>query len=102
MKLQCGYIPGTQSMCYHPIKNIKFFGSNWLTCTVIIHGKIITVIKNENVPVIIKQQYQNNTYVLELTVNNKSVYSQQYLFHVDLEFTGTPEYEMINDMIVDH
>ena len=26
MKLQCGYIPGTQSLCYHPIKNIKFWG----------------------------------------------------------------------------
>ena len=102
MKLQCGYIPGTQSMCYHPIKNIKFWGSSWSTCTVSVNGKILKVIVNENVPVTIIQKHKNGEYLIELTVNGESIYEQQYLYHADLEFEGIPEYELSDNMIVDH
>jgi hypothetical protein len=104
MKLQCGYIPGTQSMCYHPIKNIKFWGSAWSTCTVSLNGKILKVIVNENVPVTIIQKYKDGAYLnlIELTINEESIYDQKYLYHVDLEFEGIPEYELLDNMIVDH
>lgn len=101
MKLQCGYLPGTRSMCYHPIKNIKFWGENWKTCQVVLDDKIIFVISNNNRTVTIEQEH-NNSYDIELKVNEQTIYKQRYLYFVDLIFDSPPEYELIDSMIVDH
>ena len=101
MKLQCGYLPETKSSCYHPIKNVKFWGKNWKSCQVILDGKIIFTITNNNQPVTVEQT-QNNSYGIELKVNGQKIYEYNYLYCVDLVFDSTPDYELIDSMIVDH
>lgn len=101
MKLQCGYLPGTNSMCYHPIQNVKFWGDNWKTCNIVLDGKTIKTITNNNQTVIVEQEH-NNSYEIEFKVNEQTIYKQRYLYFVDLIFDSPPEYELIDSMIVDH
>lgn len=101
MKLQCGYLPGTNSMCYHPIQNVKFWGDNWKTCNIVLDGKIIKTITNNNQTVIVEQEL-NNSYGIELKVNGQKIYEHFYVYYVDLVFDSQPEYELIESMIVDH
>lgn len=101
MKLQCGYLPGTNSMCYHPIQNLKFWGVNWKTCQVILDEKPIHTITNNQQSYLVELTH-NNSYKCELKVNDKKIYEHPHLFFVDLVFDFEPEYELIKSMIVDH
>jgi len=101
MKLQCGYIPGTNSMCQHPIQNVKFWGTNWKTCFIIQNGKIIHNITNNN-EIVKVEQVLNNLYEIELQVNGQVVFKYEYLYYVDLIFDSQIEYEISNEIIVDH
>jgi len=101
MKIQCGYIPGTNSSCYHPIKNVKFWGENWNDCQVILNGKNIHTIKNNNQPFTV-ELVSNISYGIELRVTGQKIYEHPQLYHVDLVFDSIPEYELIESMIVDH
>ena len=101
MKLQCGYIPGTKSMCYHPIKNVKFWGSSWTTCRILLNNKTLHTINNNNNTITV-EQITNDSYGIELQVNGQKIYEDPHLYYVDLVFDSTPNYELIDSMIVDH
>jgi hypothetical protein len=101
MNLQCGYIPGTESMCYHPIQNIDFWGSNWNNCQILLNGKTLHTIINNNKKFTVEQSL-NNSYGIELQVNGQKIYEHRQLYYVDLVFDSAPDYELIESMIVDH
>lgn len=100
MNLQCGYIPGTQSMCYHPVQNVTFWGNNWTNCHIILNGKIIHTIKNNNKRFEVSLTSNNNN--IELRVNDSIVHAQHQLYYVDLKFDSSPFYVLTKSMIVDH
>jgi hypothetical protein len=101
MNLQCGYLPETKSSCYHPVQNVNFWGSNWNNCQILLNGKTLHTITNNN------RKYnvclnQNNSYGIELRVNEQKIYEHPQLYYVELIFDSPPEYELIQTMIVDH
>jgi len=102
MILQCGYIPGTDSQCYHPVQNVEFWGSEWTVCKVILNGSIIGTINNLkeiiNVSIVPNQKLHS----IDLQVNQKKIYGDPQLYYVNLEFDGNPEYKLFKSMIVDH
>jgi len=107
MKLQCGYLPGTNSLCYNPIQNVKFWGNTWKSCQFILDDKIIYTLTNNHVnnnKSYLIEQHKNNSDKIELRVNGQKVYDQKYLYCVDIVFDSDsqPEYELIESMIVDH
>lgn len=102
MILQCGYLPGTNSMCYHPIQNVSFWGVNWSTCNIILNNKIIYTIQNNGSTKYVIEQISNDDYKIELKVNNNKIYQHGQLYYVDLEFDFSPEYELVESLIVDH
>ena len=101
MKLQCGYLPGTDSACYHPIQNVKFWGNAWKECKIIYKDQVVHTVTNNNQPFLIELGH-NDSYGIELKVNGEKIYEYRYLFYVDLVFDSQPEYELIESMIVDH
>jgi hypothetical protein len=101
MNIQCGYLPGTNSSCYHPIQNVKFWGKNWKTCKVILgETTIYTIINNQQSYLV--EQTSNDQYKIELKINGQKIYEYNYLYFVNLVFDQTPQYELEKSMIVDH
>jgi hypothetical protein len=101
MKLQCGYLPGTDSMCYHPIQNLKFWGKSWNICNFVLNGETIYTLENNNLVYNINFGHFNS-YNIGIQINNENIYEQHQLYYIDLEFDFEPEYEIIKSMIVDH
>ena len=100
MNLQCGYLPETKSSCYHPVQNVNFWGSNWKTCQVILDKKTLHTITNNNKKFTVEQTL-NNSYGIELRVNGQKIYEHPQLYYVELIFDSTPDYELIQTIIVD-
>jgi hypothetical protein len=102
MNLQCGYLPGTNSSLYHPIQNVKFWGDKWKTCRIVVNDKTIKTIMNENISYEIDINFNSKSYNVGLFLNNKIIYEHKYLYHAELVFDGTPEYEFKKTMLIDH
>jgi hypothetical protein len=104
MLVHGGYLKGTQSMRYHPIKNIILKPDNWKSLNLLINGDLITKICNTG-SIINFKQILSDDYNIVLTVNgyeyykNKQVY--EYTLDIICENDNDNFIEYSDDMIYD-
>jgi hypothetical protein len=81
-----GYLPGTNSVRSHPIKNITIQPIDWTEFNLEVNGKTFQF-ENINKEVNIEMKY-NDSYKIGLFVNNTEIYQCQYIFHYTINFIG--------------
>ena len=81
-----GYIPGTNSVRMHPIKNIIIKPDGWTKFTLEVNNKTFNF-ENKNEELII-DIHDNNSYKIALFINNKEIYQNTHIFHYTLNFIG--------------
>jgi hypothetical protein len=97
-----GYLKGTQSMRYHPIRNIVLKPFGWKYVNLYINGELITKICNSGKQINFEQKLLDDYYIV-LEVNgceyykNKQVY--EYTLDIDCDDTNIVEYS--DSMIYD-
>lgn len=88
--IQCGYLPNTKSVRYHPIQNIMLCPSEcWYRAEIIyikdgVANTIFTIgnIFNTNFNITMSDTNDNT---IVLLVNNKIVMEDQHLFYVEIK-----------------
>ena len=97
-----GYLKETQSMRYHPIKNILIKPNGWKYIKLIIDGQIITKICNTGKPINFEQKHLND-YNIVLTVNDYEYYKkkQVYEYTLDIDCDDPNIVEYSDSMIYD-
>jgi hypothetical protein len=81
-----GYLPGTNSMRLHPIRNIIIQPEGWKHFTLEVNNKTFNF-ENISKEITINMNY-NNGYKIVLYVNDKEIYQHLYIFHYTLTFSG--------------
>ncbi len=81
-----GYLPGTNSVRLHPIRNIIIKPEGWTQFTLEVNNKTFNF-QNISKEVTINMNY-NDSYKIGLYVNNKEIYQYPYIFHYTLTFNG--------------
>jgi hypothetical protein len=102
MIIKGGYITGTNSARFHPIKNIKIKKSDdWTRISVKVHNQTISVC-NIGTDVSISLQMLND-YNIGLIINNKEHYKnpQLYEFEVTIDSDNESIVQIINETIID-
>lgn len=102
-----GYIPGTKSMRYHPIKNI-FTKDNWNTAIIKVineyypeNNKNILIQMDKNEKESLFQIKMDNDYKLKLYYNDKEIYSDDHLYYYEITFDLKIDIELRDGMIYD-
>ncbi len=81
-----GYLPGTNSLRLHPIRNIIIQPEGWKYFTLEVNNKTFNF-ENISKEITINMKY-NNGYKMGLYVNDKEIYQYPYIFHYTLNFIG--------------
>jgi hypothetical protein len=81
-----GYLPGTNSVRTHPIRNIIIKPEGWTQFILEVNNKTFNF-ENISKEVTINMNY-NNDYKMVLYVNDLEIYQYPYIFHYTLTFSG--------------
>jgi hypothetical protein len=82
-----GYMPGTNSVRNHPIKNIIIQPNGWTKFILEVNGKTFDF-ENKNNNELVFDMHDDNSYKIGLYVNNNQIYQNTYIFHYTLNFIG--------------